>query len=294
MSRRDRRPNPALVPAAFSVEAAEEWALGRAASLPADLFRLIAIWSVRFLVQAAPDERKACYTMKIAQAETYGRSGGFGPVPDPDPELIGEDTRRIMKDRLWKDDGDRVAITDSVVGQISRPPDEHIVLDDRAHAKYVARAELFADEAERIVQRRGVAHLKHPSRPRVLVVGATAGILAALGRRGFEVCATDLSADIVGRPLGGVPVLDGENANAELMSDADLAIVTGQSLMNRTLSGLMQLAKDHDVATLIWAMTGKNLGHYYTEHGVDSVISDPAPFLLLPGPATVGIWRRPR
>ena len=225
--------NP-LVPAAFSVEAAEEWALGRAAALPADLFRLIAMWSVRFLLQAVPDERKACYTMKIAQAETYGRSGGFGPVPDPDPALVGEDTRRILKGRLWRDDGDRVAITDSVVGQISRPPDEHVVLDDRAHAKYVARAELFADEAERIVQRRGAARLKQPHRPRVLVVGATAGILAALVRRGFEVSATDLSADIVGRPLGGVLVLDGESANAELMPDADLAIVTGQSLMNQS------------------------------------------------------------
>jgi hypothetical protein len=78
------------------------------------------------------------------------------------------------------------------------------------------------------------------------------------------------------------------------MRDADLAIITGQSLANRTLPGLVQLAKDHDVSTLIWAMTGRNFGHYYTEHGVESVISDPAPFLLLPGPATIAIWRRPR
>jgi len=291
VSGRPRRANGALVPSAFSIEAAEKWALTRAEDLPDDLFRLIAIWSVRFLVQAAPDERKACYTMKIAQAEVYGRSGGFGPVPDPDPELIGEDTRRILKDRLWRDDGDRLAVTDVVVGQVSRPPDEQVVLDDRAHAKYVARAELFADEAERVLQRRGSANFKR-RRPRVLVVGATAGILAALAKRELEVFATDLSADVVGRRLGGVEVLDGASANTRLVREADLAIITGQSLANGTLPGLAQLAKEHDTSTLIWAMTGKNFGHYYTDHGVDSVISDPAPFLLLPGPATMGIWRR--
>jgi hypothetical protein len=43
---------------------------------------------------------------------------------------------------------------------------------------------------------------------------------------------------------------------------------------------------------MIWAVTGKNLGHYYTEQGIDCVVSDPAPFLQLPGPATIGIWRR--
>jgi hypothetical protein len=42
------------------------------------------------------------------------------------------------------------------------------------------------------------------------------------------------------------------------------------------------------------AITGRNFGHYYTESGVDSVISDPSPFLLLVGPTTTGNWRRKR
>ena len=54
----------------------------------------------------------------------------------------------------------------------------------------------------------------------------------------------------------------------------------------------MRRAKAHGVATMIWAVTARNFGHYYVDHGVDSVISDPAPFLLLPGPATIRIWRR--
>ncbi|HET8529782.1 MAG TPA: DUF364 domain-containing protein [Methylomirabilota bacterium] len=252
----------------------------------------MALWSVTFLVQAEASERKTRYSMRIAQSEGYGRSGGLGPgLPDPDPDLVGQDARRILKERQWQHGADGAAITDLVVGQVSRPPDERIVLDDTLHGKYVMRTKIFADEAERVLQRREAQHRKLDRR-RVLVVGATAGILDALARRGFDVCATDLSLDVVGQTLGGVPVLDGRTATPRLMKDADLTIVTGLSLMNGTLPEIMSLAKTHNTSTIIWAITGKNFGHYYTEHGVDSVISDPSPFLLLPGPATIAIWRR--
>lgn len=288
-----RHPQDALTPSAFSIDAAEQWALDRAAPLPVDSFRLRALWSVSFLVQAEPGERKTQYTMRIAQAEAYGRSGGLGPgLPDPDPELLSEDTRRILKERLWRDESDRVAIVDLVLGQVSRPADEQIVLDDTLRAKYSARTTIFVDEVDRVLRGRGVEQ-RRPNRPRVLVVGATAGIVGALARRELDVSATDLSPAVVGAMLGGVQVLDGATANARLMKDADLAIVSGLSLMNGTLPNLMSLAKTHNTSTIIWAITGKNFGHYYTEHGVDSVISDPSPFLLLPGPATIAIWRRP-
>jgi hypothetical protein len=287
-----RQPKDALTPSAFTVEAAEQWALERAAALPVDLFRLVALWSVTFLLQAEASERKTSYTMRIAQSEGYGRSGGHGPgLPDPDPDLVGEDTRRLLKERRWRHDADRTAIADLVIGQVSRPADERIVLDDTLRGKYVTRTKIFADEAERVLRRRAAAH-RTIDRPRVLVVGATAGILAALARRGLDVCATDLSPDVVGQTLGGIPVLDGKTATPRLMEDADLTIVTGLSLTNGTLPHLMSLARTHNTSTIIWAITGKNFGHYYTEHGVDSVISDPSPFLLLPGPATIAIWRR--
>ena len=287
-----RQPKDALTPAAFTIQAAEQWALDRAAALPVDLFRLVALWSVTVLLQAEASERKTRYTMRIAQSEGYGRSGGLGPgLPDPNPDLVGEDTRRILKERWWRHEADRAAIADLVIGQVSRPADERIVLDDTRHGKYVTRTKIFADEAERVLKRRDAEHRK-VDRPRVLVVGATAGILDALARRGWDVCATDLSPDAVGQTLGGVQVLDGRTATPQLMKDADLTIVTGMSLMNGTLPELMSLAKTHNTSTIIWAITGKNFGHYYTEHGVDSVISDPSPFLQLPGPATIAIWRR--
>jgi Putative heavy-metal chelation len=292
MRRTFRQPQDVLRPAAFSVEAAEKWALARAGQLPAAPFRLTALWYVNFVRQAEPGERKTRYAMKIAQAQNYGLAAGFTPtLPEPEPGLVGEDTRQILKHGLCRDYIERTALVDLVIGQVSRPADHQITLDDTAHAKYVARAQIFADEVERILQRKGAAYWKGDT-PRVLVIGATAGIIGALIQRGFPVSATDLWPEVVGKELGGVRVENGKTANARLMKEADLAIITGMTLPNRTLPGLMTLAKTHNTSTMIWAITGRNFGHYYTEHGVDGVVSDPSPFLLLPGPATLAIWRR--
>jgi hypothetical protein len=292
MRRAFRQPQDALQPAAFCVEAAEKWALVRAGQLPEDLFRLTALWYVNFVRQAEPGERKTRYVMKIAQAQNYGLAAGFTPMlPDPEPGLVGEDTRQILKNRLCRDYIERTAVVDLVIGQVSRPADHQITLDDTPHAKYVARAQIFADEAERILQRKGSAYWKEDT-PRVLVIGATAGIIGVLRQRGFDVSATDLGPEVVGKELGGVRVENGKTANARLMKETDLAIITGMTLPNRTLPGLMTLAKTHNTSAMIWAITGRNFGHYYTEHGVDGVISDPSPFLLLPGPAMLAIWRR--
>jgi hypothetical protein len=287
-----RPPKYALNPTAFSVSAVERWALHRSRSLAADLFRLTALWHITFVRQPVPSERKTRYTMKVAQAETYGISAGpTTALPGPDRRLVGRDTRRILRDRLCHDYVERTALVDLVAGQVSRPADRTIRLGGRSAARYAARTRIFADEAEQILERKGRRHLKG-ARPRILVIGATAGIVGALLKRGFEVSATDLWPEAVGKELGGVRVQSGQAWNARLMKESDLAIITGMTLANRTLPRLMQLAKSSNTSTVIWAITGRNFGHYYTEHGVDSVIADPSPFLLLPFPMTMAIWHR--
>ena len=287
-----RQPQDALTPAAFAVEAAETWALERSGKLSEDLFRLTALWYVNFVRQPEPAERKTRYVMKVAQAQNYGIAAGFTPtLPDPDSSLVGADTRQILKHRRCRDYIERTALVDLVIGLVSRQADQQRTLDGTPHAKYVTRGQIFAEEAERILQRKGSTYVKSRT-PRVLVIGATAGIIGALVRCGLHVSATDLWPEVVGRELGGVSVENGKTANARLMKEVDLAIITGMTLPNRTLPRLMTLAKRHNTSTVIWAITGRNFGHYYTEHGADCVISDPSPFLLLPGAATMAIWRR--
>jgi Putative heavy-metal chelation len=288
-SRSFRQPSEALIPSAFSVEAAEQWALQRSQKLPADLFRLMAFWYVSFFVQWVPEDRKTRYTVRMAQSENYGLACGFiQALHDPDPDFVGKDTRQILRDKLCRDYLDRTALVDLLIARVSGPPQRQITLKDAVHTKYAGRSRMFGEEAERVLRRKGAKALKG-SKPRAVVIGATSGIIDELIKRGFEVSAADLSPEVVGMKLGGVLVRDGNVDNAQLIRQADLAIFTGMTLSNRTLEGLIELAKKYNTSTMIWAITGKNFGYYYTEHGVDCVISD---FLMLPGPATLTISRR--
>ena len=289
--RKFRQPRDALEPHAFALDVAERWALERASRLSADRFRLTSFWYIDYIRQHVPGERKTRYTMRLAQSENYGVA--FGPTSalrDTDQALVGEDSREILKDRRFRDDIDRTALVDLVIGHVSAPADHQVILDQTRREKYALRSRLFVDEADLILRRKGFDAIKG-SKPRIHVIGATAGIIDALVDRGFEVTATDMCRDVVGEKLGGVTVCD-ETENGKLIKAADLVIITGMTLPNRTLPILIEAAKTHNTSTVIWAVTGRNFGHYFTERGVDCVISDPSPFLMLPGPATIGIWRR--
>jgi hypothetical protein len=286
-----RQPCHALEPHAFTLEAIEQWALEKAARLAADRLRLTSLWYLDYIRQDVPEDRKTRYTVRLAQAENYGTAfGPISPLRDADHALVGEDSRQILKDRRFRDDIDRTALIDLVVGHVSAPASHQIVVDQILREKYARRSRLFADEADAVLRRKGPGAIKG-RKPCILVIGATSGIIDALVTRGLDVRATDMSPDVLGKSFGGVMVRDATE-NVSLIEAADLAIITGMTLPNRTLPGLIEAAKTHNTSTIIWAVTGKNLGHYYTEQGIDCVVSDPAPFLQLPGPATIGVWRR--
>ena len=295
-----RQPGHALEPHAFSLEAAEQWALGRASGLSVDHFRLTSFWYIDFIIQHMPKDRKTRYTARLAQSENYGIAFGLTtPLRDnehalalreADRALVGEDSREILKDRRYRTDMDRTALIDLVMGQLSTVANEQMILDQKRHEKHALKSRLFADEADLVLRRKGLHALKG-SKPHVHVIGAMAGTHAALIARGYDVTAADMSPDVVGQNLGGVIVCDGTE-NDKLIEAADLVIMTGMTLPNRTLPHLIETAKGYNTSTMIWAVTGRNFGHYYTEQGIDCVISDPSPFFALPGPTSIGIWRR--
>ena len=95
------------------------------------------------------------------------------------------------------------------------------------------------------------------------VAGATAGILGALLVSGFKVTATDLSPDVVGQNLGGVTVCDAVENYQVRLRRLILSIITGMTLPNGTLRPLLETAKTSNTSTMVWAVTGRNLGQYY-------------------------------
>ncbi len=295
-----RQPQHALQPYAFALEAAEEWALAKASALSADLFRLTSVWRIDWFVQHLPTDRITRYTACLAQSENYGIACGLTSVvqqtaqpvalQETDHDLVGGDCRAIIKDKRYRTNLDRTAFIDLVMGQFSTEANDQLILNQARREKYARKSQLFADEADSVLARKGTRTIKG-NKPHALVIGAMAGTHAALIARGFEVTATDMSPDVVGQTLGGVTVRDGSE-NYTLMETADVVIVTGMTFPNGSLPGLMRAAQNSNTSTMIWAVTGKNLGPYYIAHGVDCVISDPAPFLQLPGPVSIGIWRR--
>jgi hypothetical protein len=295
-----RQPCHALKPQAFMLERAEQWALERAANISSARFRLASFWFIDFGIQHVPGERKTFYTMRLAQSENYGLACNLTSAMrdadetrlrrESDTALVGEDSREILKDRRFRDDLDRVALVDLVMGHIARPPNAPIILDQTVRDKHAIKSRLFADEAEAILRRKGSKEIK-AGKPHILVIGAMVGTLTELVARGFQVTATDMASDVVGRSLGGVTVRDGRE-NESLIKTADLLIVTGMTLVNRSLPALVETAKNNNTSIMIWAVTGKNFGPYYTEHGIDCVISDPSPFFYLPGPSSIEVWRR--
>jgi hypothetical protein len=297
---RFRQPRQALEPHAFALGTAEKWALEKTSSLSADLFRLTSFWYIDFIIQHVPGERKTRYTARLAQSENYGISFGLASalrdndhalaLQDADLALVGEDCREILRDRRYRTDMDRTALIDLVMGQIPSVQDDNILLDKTRREKYALKSRLFADEADVLLRRKGSDAVKG-SKPHILVIGAMAGTHAALLERGFDVSATDMSPDVVGHKLGGVMVGD-QKENRRLIETADLAIITGMTLPNGTLPGLVEVAKINNTSTMMWSVTGRNFGRYYVEHGIDCVISDPLPFLMLPATANIGIWRR--
>jgi hypothetical protein len=289
-----------LEPNAFALDAAEKWVLAKAAGLPAELFRITSYWHIDWFVQHLPTDRKTRYTALLAQSENYGIACGLTSsfqgtdnaptLRETDNALVGSDGREILKEGRYRNDLDRTALIDLVAGHFSDVADGRLVVDRERADKYSQKSRLFADETEAVLRRKGEDAIKG-SKPHILVIGAMAGTHAALINRGFDVTAVDMSSDVVGENLGGVTVRNGVET-LKVMETADLAIITGMTLPNGTLGGLIEAAKMNNTSTMIWAVTGRNLGHYYVNHGVDCVISDPAPFLTLPGPATLEIWRR--
>ena len=189
---------------------AEQWALKRAASLAADRFRLTSFWCIDYFRQQVSEERKTRYTTAprpIRELRNCLRSH-FRARRQTTTLSIGEDSREILKDRRLRNDIDRTALIDLVMGQVSPAAGQQVVLDQTLRDKYARRSRLFADEADSYTAAEGYRVRSREINLAFLSVGATAGAIGALVSCGFAVAATDMDPDVVGQNLGGVTVCD--------------------------------------------------------------------------------------
>ena len=79
---------------------------------------------------------------------------------DADHALVGEDSRDILKDRRYRNDMDRTALIDLVIGQLPAAANDHVILDQPRRDKYALKSRLFADEVDIVLRRKGLDAIK--------------------------------------------------------------------------------------------------------------------------------------
>jgi hypothetical protein len=141
---RFRQPREALKPSGFAIEAAERWALERAAHISVERFRLTSFWYIDYVRQQVPGERKTRYIMRLAQSHNYGVACGLSvPLPGSDFDLVGEDSREVIRARRYRDDIDRAALVDLIIGHVSSAPSYEVTLSETLPEKYALRSRLW-------------------------------------------------------------------------------------------------------------------------------------------------------
>ena len=268
------------------------------------------IWRCDYIIKLNAQE--SVFNLHYVLAQTLGIGCSYY---DPDIETPLMEESLLGRNVLEQDLGSRVlrvAALDAVYRSLKTSPAESILLDGTNVDKAKKRGELICHEVFSLLKKR-------PARAgafTVLNVGVVGSILSILMSHktyglhpdmNIHVTATDLYERIIGSQVHGVTVEHGTYGIAErhtsqvslgartleLVAEADVAIVTGMTLANGTLNGILNTALNNGTALIIFAETGANFASEYCTMGFDVVVSEPFPFYLTSdGPTQIDIYRR--
>lgn len=243
-------------------------------------FCIRGVWTTRYRLKLLPESTP--FDLQFVLVQTVGIGCCYYPVP----ELISGEGACIgasVFDRFEHPALDIAAL--DAAATVITPRGEHRVLSGTNTAKASQRAHLICSEARRLA---GPA-----MSPRVALVGVVGEVLHELrGWDGAEVLASDYAPQLAGDQMEGVLVRPGADTE-RLIESADVAIVTGMSLANGTLQGILDTAQRAKTKLLIFAQTGHSFAPIYLGLGIDTVVSEPFPFYLsAAGPSDVWIARR--
>jgi hypothetical protein len=240
------------------------------------------LWEFELLFQPSPWERLFHYRVVSAMIQAQGASY---MTPNErsgiTSSLMGCDIARILPSITYNPL--RIAVVDSFLGAVDSGLVPKVsVLNGSPIHKARRRAELLVQASETLVP---------STTAKVLNVGAVASFVKALRAHGHQVTATDLDPAIVGRQIGGVTVESGDRT-LELLSDADLAVVTGMTLANGSLDEIIGVARSSHTRVLLFAETGAYIAeHLCAARIIDAVFSEPFPFYIFQGQSKVRFSR---
>lgn len=255
----------------------------RSAGLDDEAFRVKGLFKVDLAFKPNANERVFRYSFLVAQ--TMGQGCCYCDKNlDIDAGLIGRDSREALRVK----DCYSIAIMDSIFASIERNPQAIHKFEGNSVEKAGKRASIIVDEVNVLAERMGRSH----GETKVLNAGVVGNIVLALKNEGYDVVATDLDENLVGREMHGVKVDHGAKTYS-YVEGADVAIITGMTLTTDSLTDIVDTAKRHDTRVLMFAETGANMGEEYTAGaiGVDICVSEPFPFYIFQGLTTIEVYR---
>ncbi|RLI29571.1 MAG: hypothetical protein DRO46_02240 [Candidatus Hecatellales archaeon] len=109
-------------------------------------------------------------------------------------------------------------------------------------------------EADRCGELMAEEILRNYGNVKVVHVGYQPGHIKALTRRLSRVYVTDMNPENIGKERFGVKIFDASH-NERLIQEADLALITGSSLINGTLFQLLEYCEKHGTPYLIYGVS---------------------------------------
>jgi Putative heavy-metal chelation len=247
--------------------------------------RVAGLWHLDCFFQPTAAERKFAYQILLAKTTAQGACYYDGPrVPDDLLEArVGGPFEAATAD--MRDPVD-FALLDSIVNAVAPPPMIGITLWGSSTTKAGERADVIANEVERLCRRRpGRLHT-------VCNVGGVSLLVRELSANGLRVTVTDMDPKMTGREiLPGTTVAPGSQTLG-CVAAADVAVVTGMTLANDTLPDILATAREADTDVVMFCETGSGFAPFLIDEGVACVISEPFPFYIFDGSTLIRVYRR--
>ena len=262
-----------------------DWIVSTTDDLPAESMRIEGAWLLHLNYQPRVDERLFQYDVALVQVQATGAaySAVNGIHKSQLDSLVGNDARKMITDEY---NPVNIALLDAMYASLVPRADEEFLIAGKGKSEQ--RADIICDEVHNMCCK-GIL----PGNPKIVNIGAIGTIIQKLRKRNFVVTASDLDETIINHELGGIKVADGAKHTEELIAQADLAIITGMTISNGSLPGILELARKYNTKLMIIAETGAGFGRAYCElFGIDVVVSEPYPFYIFNCHSQIMIYRK--
>ena len=258
-------------------------ALKKTAGFKDDDFTIRGLWKVDLAFRPNVHERVFRYAFLVSQ--TVGQGSCYCDRELViDDSLIGRDARDVIAEK----DCYSISVLDSIYASIPKQPDKVHEIRGNSIEKTVRRNAILLEEVERVLRSMGL----EAGRGRILNVGVLGNLIKGLADKGYDLKATDLDEDLIGKPVHGIVVEHGSRTFQHIQS-SDVAVITGMTLTTDAVGDILDLCKQRGTKVIMFAETGANFGEEYCQTiGVDVVVSEPFPFYIFQGVSRIEIYRR--